>query len=232
MSTPYGDPSAPIAVGDVGGTAVAFLPRHGKGHEFPPHRINYRANIWALRSLGVEQVLAPCAVGGLQPETQPATLVVPDQLVDRTTRARPDLRRQRRRARTVRRSLLPRPARRAGRRRRRRRDRRRHDGRDRGAAVLHARRVAELCAGGVDGRQHDRPPRGGPRPRAGRSATPPSRWSPTSTPASARRSRSTRRRCSRCSRSTSAGSRTCSADVVGDARRCRSTAAAPTGSPT
>ena len=85
VQTPYGDPSAPIAVGDVGGRPVAFLPRHGKGHEFPPHRINYRANMWALRSLGVRQVLAPCAVGGLQPQTQPGTLVVPDQLVDRTT---------------------------------------------------------------------------------------------------------------------------------------------------
>jgi 5'-methylthioadenosine phosphorylase len=85
VSTPYGDPSAAIAVGEVAGRSVAFLPRHGKGHEFPPHRINYRANLWALRSLGVEQVLAPCAVGGLQPETQPGTLVVPDQLVDRTT---------------------------------------------------------------------------------------------------------------------------------------------------
>jgi 5'-methylthioadenosine phosphorylase len=85
FSTPYGDPSATIAVGDVAGRAVAFLPRHGPCHEFPPHRINYRANLWALRDLGVEQVLAPCAVGGLQPETQPGTLVVPDQLVDRTT---------------------------------------------------------------------------------------------------------------------------------------------------
>ncbi len=85
VPTPHGDPSAPIAIGDVGGRPVAFLPRHGTGHEFPPHRINYRANIWALASLGVRQILAPCAVGGLQPETQPATLVVPDQLVDRTT---------------------------------------------------------------------------------------------------------------------------------------------------
>ncbi len=85
VTTPYGDPSAPIAVGEVAGRAVAFLPRHGPGHEYPPHRIPYRANLWALRSLGVEQVLAPCAVGGLQPETQPGTLVVPDQLVDRTT---------------------------------------------------------------------------------------------------------------------------------------------------
>jgi len=85
LPTPYGAPSAPVAVGDVGGQPVAFLPRHGRGHEYPPHRINYRANMWALRSLGVQQVLAPCAVGGLQPETQPGTLVVPDQLVDRTT---------------------------------------------------------------------------------------------------------------------------------------------------
>jgi 5'-methylthioadenosine phosphorylase len=85
VETPYGDPVSEIAVGDVGGRTVAFLPRHGKGHAFPPHEINYRANIWALKSLGVERVLAPCAVGGLQPETQPATLVVPDQLVDRTS---------------------------------------------------------------------------------------------------------------------------------------------------
>ena len=86
VDTPYGAPSAPIAVGEVGGVPVAFLPRHGKGHQFPPTQIPYRANLWALKSLGVERVLAPCAVGGLQPETQPGTLVVPDQLVDRTTR--------------------------------------------------------------------------------------------------------------------------------------------------
>lgn len=84
-TTPYGDPSAPIAIGEVAGRTVAFMPRHGPGHELPPHRINYRANMWAMRSLGVRQVLAPCAVGGLQPETRPGTLVVPDQLVDRTT---------------------------------------------------------------------------------------------------------------------------------------------------
>ncbi len=84
VETPYGDPSAPIAVGDVDGTAVAFLPRHGKGHAYPPHLINYRANLWALRSLGVRQVLAPCAVGGLRDEVAPGDVVVPDQLVDRT----------------------------------------------------------------------------------------------------------------------------------------------------
>jgi 5'-methylthioadenosine phosphorylase len=86
VSTPYGDPSAPIAVGAVAGRRVAFLPRHGKHHEHAPHGINYRANLWALASLGVRQVLAPCAVGGLSSEVAPGDLVVPDQLVDRTTR--------------------------------------------------------------------------------------------------------------------------------------------------
>ena len=84
VETPYGAPSAPIAVGEVGGVPVAFVPRHGKAHEFPPHLINYRANLWALRSLGVRQVLAPCAVGGLREEVAPGDIVVPDQLVDRT----------------------------------------------------------------------------------------------------------------------------------------------------
>jgi 5'-methylthioadenosine phosphorylase len=84
VPTPYGDPSAPVAVGTVAGRRVAFLPRHGRHHDFPPHRINYRANLWALGSLGVRQVLAPCAVGGLSSAVAPGDLVVPDQLVDRT----------------------------------------------------------------------------------------------------------------------------------------------------
>jgi 5'-methylthioadenosine phosphorylase len=84
VTTPYGAPSAPVSVGDVEGRSVAFLPRHGRHHEFPPHRINYRANIWALRSLGVRRILAPCAVGGLTSDVAPGDLVVPDQLVDRT----------------------------------------------------------------------------------------------------------------------------------------------------
>lgn len=84
VETPYGAPSSAVAVGKVAGTSVAFLPRHGKGHAFPPHLINYRANLWALRSLGVRQVLAPCAVGGLRDDVAPGDLVVPDQLVDRT----------------------------------------------------------------------------------------------------------------------------------------------------
>jgi 5'-methylthioadenosine phosphorylase len=85
VTTPYGDPSAPVAVGTVAGRRVAFVPRHGRHHDFPPHRINYRANLWALRSLGVRQVLAPCAVGGLSTDVAPGDLVVPDQLVDRTS---------------------------------------------------------------------------------------------------------------------------------------------------
>jgi len=84
LETPYGAPSAPVSVGEVSGRRVAFLPRHGEGHAFPPHLINYRANLWALRSLGVRQVLAPCAVGGLRPDVAPGDVVVPDQLVDRT----------------------------------------------------------------------------------------------------------------------------------------------------
>src|SRR3954447_3881770 len=85
VSTPHGAPSDPITVAEVGGRRVAFLPRHGRDHRFPPHRIPYRANLWALRSLGVRQILAPCAVGGLRPELGPGTLVVPDQLIDRTS---------------------------------------------------------------------------------------------------------------------------------------------------
>ncbi|WP_119292808.1 S-methyl-5'-thioadenosine phosphorylase [Streptomyces sp. YIM 130001] len=84
VDTPYGPPSDSVFLGEVSGRRVAFLPRHGRGHHLPPHRINYRANLWALRSLGVRQVLGPCAVGGLQPEYGPGTLLVPDQLVDRT----------------------------------------------------------------------------------------------------------------------------------------------------
>ncbi len=85
VATPYGDPSADIAVGRVADRAVAFLPRHGRHHELPPHRVNYRANVWALRSLGVRRVLAPCSVGSLQEALGPGAMVVPDQLVDRTS---------------------------------------------------------------------------------------------------------------------------------------------------
>jgi len=84
ITTPFGDPSDDVLIGDLEGRRVAFLARHGQGHRFPPHRVNYRANLWALRSVGVRQVLAPCAVGSLKPDHGPGTLVVPDQVVDRT----------------------------------------------------------------------------------------------------------------------------------------------------
>jgi 5'-methylthioadenosine phosphorylase len=84
ITTPFGDPSDDVLIGDVEGRRVAFLARHGQGHRFPPHRVNYRANLWALRSVGVRQVLAPCAVGSLKPAHGPGTIVVPDQVVDRT----------------------------------------------------------------------------------------------------------------------------------------------------
>ncbi|HVB42396.1 MAG TPA: S-methyl-5'-thioadenosine phosphorylase [Streptosporangiaceae bacterium] len=85
VRTPYGPPSDRLTVGTVAGRSVAFLPRHGSDHQYPPHRIPYLANLWALRSVGVRQVLAPSAVGSLTPEHGAGTLVIPDQLVDRTT---------------------------------------------------------------------------------------------------------------------------------------------------
>ena len=86
LDTPFGEPSAPVTVGTVGEHEVAFLPRHGVDHRYPAHKVPYRANMWALRALGVRQVLAPCAVGSLTPDHGPGAVVVPDQLVDRTRR--------------------------------------------------------------------------------------------------------------------------------------------------
>ncbi|MFI0482315.1 S-methyl-5'-thioadenosine phosphorylase [Actinomadura sp. 9N215] len=85
VETPYGPPSDAITVGELAGRRVAFVPRHGRDHRFPPHKIPYQANLWALRSLGVRQVLAPSAVGSLTPDYGPGTLAVPDQLADRTS---------------------------------------------------------------------------------------------------------------------------------------------------
>jgi 5'-methylthioadenosine phosphorylase len=85
VETPFGRPSDPLVIGSVAGKQVAFIPRHGRDHRYPPHKIPYRANLWALRSVGVRQVLAPTAVGSLTASYDPGTLVVPDQLVDRTT---------------------------------------------------------------------------------------------------------------------------------------------------
>ena len=85
LDTPYGEPSAPLAIGAVGEHEVAFLPRHGANHQYSAHTVPYRANMWALRALGVRRVFAPCAVGSLDPQVGPGAVVVPDQLVDRTS---------------------------------------------------------------------------------------------------------------------------------------------------
>ncbi|MBV9852686.1 MAG: S-methyl-5'-thioadenosine phosphorylase [Armatimonadetes bacterium] len=84
VETPYGPPSDAVALAAVAGHRVAFLPRHGRTHSLPPHRIPYRANLWALRSLGVTRILAPCAVGSLQAHIRPGHFVISDQFVDRT----------------------------------------------------------------------------------------------------------------------------------------------------
>ncbi len=84
VDTPYGLPSDRVAVGEVEGRTVAFLPRHGRHHQYPPHMINYRANLWAMKELGVERIIGPCAAGSLQAEAAPGSFVICDQLVDRT----------------------------------------------------------------------------------------------------------------------------------------------------
>jgi 5'-methylthioadenosine phosphorylase len=85
VATPYGPPSDRLVTAEVDGRRLVFLPRHGRDHRFPAHRVPYRANLWALQSLGVQQVLAPCAVGGLHPDLTPGSLVIPDQVIDRTS---------------------------------------------------------------------------------------------------------------------------------------------------
>lgn len=84
VQTPYGAPSDAVAVGEVEGRRVAFMARHGRDHTIPPHRINYRANLWAFKSLGVRRVLAPCAAGSLKPYVHPGHFVVCDQFVNHT----------------------------------------------------------------------------------------------------------------------------------------------------
>jgi 5'-methylthioadenosine phosphorylase len=84
VDTPYGAPSDSVFLADVDGRRVAFIPRHGRRHTIPPHRINYRANVWAMRSLGVKAVISPCAAGSLQLAVKPGDFVVCDQFVDRT----------------------------------------------------------------------------------------------------------------------------------------------------
>lgn len=86
MDTPFGKPAAPFTVGTVEGVATAFLPRHGRDHEYPPHMVPYRANVWALKELGVTTVIGTCAVGSLTRNFEPGHFVICDQLVDRTSR--------------------------------------------------------------------------------------------------------------------------------------------------
>lgn len=82
--TPYGSPSGPVTTGTMAGRLVAFVPRHGPGHRYPPHLVPYAANLWALRSLGARQVVSLSAVGSLRADLPTGTLVVPDQIVDRS----------------------------------------------------------------------------------------------------------------------------------------------------
>jgi purine nucleoside phosphorylase len=85
VETPYGKPSAPFTIGDIGGGSVAFLPRHGLNHELPPHAIPFRANVWAMKELGVRRIIGPNASGALKAELELGEFVVCDQFVDRTS---------------------------------------------------------------------------------------------------------------------------------------------------
>jgi len=84
VETPFGAPSDLITIVEIAGKRVAFLPRHGRKHQYPPHKVPYKANIWAMKALGVERVLAPNAVGSLQRHVKPGAFVICDQFVDRT----------------------------------------------------------------------------------------------------------------------------------------------------
>lgn len=84
LTTPYGHPSAEFLTGDLHGREVIFLARHGNPHAIPPHKINYRANIYGLKQLGVERIIAVAAVGGITPEMGPAHIAIPDQIIDYT----------------------------------------------------------------------------------------------------------------------------------------------------
>jgi len=85
VETPYGVPSNKVVVGIIEGKKVAFMPRHGSNHQYPPHMINYRANLWAMKSLGVERLISPCAAGSLKKEAAPGDFVICDQYIDRTS---------------------------------------------------------------------------------------------------------------------------------------------------
>ncbi len=84
VETPYGAPSGELTIGKLAGREVVFLARHGEHHTLPPHRVNYRANLWALHSVGVEQIIAVAAVGGITAAMGPAQVAIPDQIIDYT----------------------------------------------------------------------------------------------------------------------------------------------------
>jgi len=84
VDTPFGKPSSALSIGELEGQSVIFLPRHGEGHTLPPHKVNYRANIWALHSVGVKKIIAVAAVGGIREDMSPSVLAAPDQIIDYT----------------------------------------------------------------------------------------------------------------------------------------------------
>lgn len=84
VSTPYGEPAGPVTRGTLAGVEVLFLPRHGYPHKIPPHKVNYRANLWALKHMGATNVVAVAAVGGIRSDMGPGRIVIPDQLIDYT----------------------------------------------------------------------------------------------------------------------------------------------------
>ncbi len=84
LNTPYGAPSDKIAIGKIKGIKVAFLPRHGKKHQYPSHKIPYKANIWSMHSLGVKRIIGPCAAGSLQPHIKPGDFIISDQFMNFT----------------------------------------------------------------------------------------------------------------------------------------------------
>jgi 5'-methylthioadenosine phosphorylase len=85
ISTPFGEPSGPYEIGEFSGVDIIFLPRHGTGHTIPPHRINYRANIWGFKQIGVERIMSVSAAGGLRLRMKPGTITVLDQMIDMTS---------------------------------------------------------------------------------------------------------------------------------------------------
>ena len=204
-------------LGRRGGRPAGGVPAAARAGttSYPPHLINYRANLWALRSLGVRQVLAPCAVGGLRAEVAPGDLVVPDQLVDRTSGRAPTLRRARRRAPAVRRPLLPAAVRRPW---------PQPDGVRRGGTmvVIDGPRFStraesqDYAAARLDADQHDRRTRGGAGPRAADVLAAIALVTDMDAGAEAGAGRAARRTCSRCSRSNTERLKALLAGVIAD----------------